>query len=166
MPKTGKKPELRGRKTHSRALSCPASLCGASIVLCRGECQDKTLNFRGGGVDNFVEPAQNKPKIYDRMTGQTCTKIREIFIRGKKQKMGPGKPPDFPGPVGRNFSWMEGAPPGAPVIPDCRSGSSRRRARPAGRSRTAGCGGQGQPFWLRLWRPFRPPRRQSRPRPR
>ena len=84
---------------------------------------------------------------------------------GQKIKNGPGKPADFPEPVGRNFSWMEGAPPaGAPVIPDCRSGSSRRQARPAGRSRTAGCGGQGQPFWLRLWRPFRPPRRQSRPR--
>ena len=43
------KPELQGRKTHSCAFSCPASLCGTSIVLCRGECQDKMLNFRGGG---------------------------------------------------------------------------------------------------------------------
>ena len=42
-------PELQGRKTHSRAFSCPASLCSTSIVLCRGECQDKMLNFRGGG---------------------------------------------------------------------------------------------------------------------
>ena len=76
MPKTGKKPELRGRKTHSRAFSCPASLCSTSIVLCCGKCQDKMLNFRGG-VGNFVKRAQNKPKICDRMTGQTCTKIRE-----------------------------------------------------------------------------------------
>ena len=42
-------PGFQGRKTHSRAFSCPASLCSTSIVLCRGECQDKMLNFRGGG---------------------------------------------------------------------------------------------------------------------
>ena len=82
MPKTGKKPELRGRKTHSCAFSCPASLCSASIVLCRGECQGKMLNFRGGGVGNFVKRAQNELKICDRMTGQTCTKT------GSRRKIG------------------------------------------------------------------------------
>lgn len=44
----------------------------------------QNAEFSGGGVGNFVELEQNKPKICDRMTEQTCTKIREIFIRGKK----------------------------------------------------------------------------------
>ena len=81
------KPELQGRKTHSRAFSCPASLCGTSIVLCRGECQDKMLNFRGG-VGNFVERAQNKPKICDRITGQNGTKTgsRRKICQTRTQK--------------------------------------------------------------------------------
>ena len=66
------KPELQGRKSHSCAFSCPASLYGTSIVLCRGECQDKMLNFRG--VGNFVEQAQKQLRICDRMTGQNGTK--------------------------------------------------------------------------------------------
>lgn len=37
----------------------------------------QNAEFSGGGVGNFVKRAQNKPKICDRMTGQTCTKIRE-----------------------------------------------------------------------------------------
>lgn len=37
----------------------------------------QNAEFSGGGVDNFVERAQNKLKICDRMTGQTCTKIRK-----------------------------------------------------------------------------------------
>ena len=39
--------------------------------------EKKNVNWEGGGVGNFVERAQNKPKICDRMTGQTCTKIRK-----------------------------------------------------------------------------------------
>lgn len=37
----------------------------------------QNAEFSGGGVGNFVKRAQNKPKICDRMTGQTCTKIRK-----------------------------------------------------------------------------------------
>jgi hypothetical protein len=44
----------------------------------------QNAEFSGVGVRNFVERAQNEPRICDRMTGQTCTKIRETFIRGKK----------------------------------------------------------------------------------
>lgn len=37
----------------------------------------QNAEFSGGGVGNFVKRAQNKLKICDRMTGQTCTKIRK-----------------------------------------------------------------------------------------
>ena len=80
MPKTGKN-RISGQKNTWPCIFMPGVSLRHKYSAVPWRMSRQNAEF-SGGVGNFVERAQNKPKIYDRMTGQTCTKT------GSRRKTG------------------------------------------------------------------------------
>lgn len=76
MPKTGET-RISGQKNTWPCIFMPGVSLQHKYSAVLRKMSRQNTEFSGGGVGNFVKRAQNKPKICDRMTGQTCTKIRE-----------------------------------------------------------------------------------------